>query len=194
MNEQDFDGLVRQAGRTTTVRAATLDGLVERTAMGTRGSGRGKRPAVVAVAVAGVVLLAAAASSNYWMKLPPFQSSEAGMYRVHSAIPVDFTMADGEAVRCQAFLEYLNLSVLQSEQAESYVEQRSWSGLGQQLLVQTASVGETYEQAQARVEAALDPVLNRAAQAAVPAAAPKGAPTSGAKVSGWSMVCRQVTK
>lgn len=194
MNEQDFDGLVRQAGRTITVQAATLDRLVERTAISTRRSGPGKRPAVVAVAVAGVVLLAAAASSNYWMKLPPFQSSEAGIYRVHSAIPVDFTMAAGEAVRCQAFLEYLNLSVPQSEQAESYVEQRNWSGLGQQLFDQTASAGETYEQAQTRVESALDPMLNEVAQAAVPAAAPKGSTTSGAKVSGWSMVCRQVTK
>ncbi|WP_375387935.1 hypothetical protein [uncultured Amnibacterium sp.] len=184
MDDIEFDDLLRRAGATTAVRAETLDELVDRTRARRRTAHR-RKPVLIGLAVTGAVLLAAAATSDYWTKISPFQSLETGMYRTPTAIPVDYVTTSGVHEHCQAFLEYLDLSVQQSEQAEAYVEQHDWTGLGQR----------TYDAVdEADVSDALDPVMNAAAAAAVPSAAPKGSGGDHARISGWSMVCAETSK
>lgn len=193
MNDGEFDQLLQKAGTTTEVRAATLARLVEHTAT-RRNGGRSRRPVGLGVAVAGAVLLAAAASSTYWTKLAPFQSVENGMYRAQTAIPVDFTTTSDLQVRCEAFLEFKGLSVPQSQQVEAYITRHDWSGLGQRLYDQHPPAHESYEHAQDRIYSALDPVLEQAATAAVPGVHPKGTDTDAAQASGWSINCQRVAK
>lgn len=183
MNDTEFDDLLGRAGTTTAVRAETLDRLVDRT-RAPRTSARRRRPMVIGLAITGAVLLAAAASSSDWMKIAPFQSLEEGMYRTQTAIPIDYVTTHGDREHCQAFLEYLDLSVQQSEQADAYVKQHDWTGLGQR----------TYDAHPSDIVDALDPLMNSAAEAAVPSAAAKGLRTTGARVNGWSMVCDETSK
>jgi hypothetical protein len=189
MDGDEFEALLTRAGTTTAVRQATLDELVQRTRASRRRS-RSRKPVVIGVAVLGAALLAAAATSSAWTKIPPFQSLPADQYRTQTAIPVDYTTTSGQAVRCQAFLEYLHLSVAEADQAQAYVRQHDWTGFGQRLYDAGAPAHERAEHAQSRVLDALDPALTAVEHEAVPSAAPKGSATDGASISGWSIVCR----
>jgi hypothetical protein len=193
VDDDGFDRLVAAAGATTAVRQEALDRLVEQ-AGARRRRGRRRGPVVLGAAVAGALLLAAAATSTWWAHVPPFQSLEDGMYRSKAAIPVDFTTTGDLQVRCRAFLEYTGLSVHQSQQVEAYVEGHDWSGLGQRLYDRDAPAHESYEHAQDRVAAALDPVLAQAAAAAVPGVHPSGFHGAGARVNGWSFDCRRAAR
>jgi len=197
MNDEDFARLAEQAGQTTRAQAATLEELVARTRNAAGRRPHRRRGLVVGVAVVGAVLLAAAASSSYWTKLPPFQSVDTDMYRTQTAIPVDFTTRSGQRVHCEAFLEFKYLSVAQSGQAERYVQQHDWSGFGQSLYNDGATPGESYEDAQTRIYDALTPILQSDAHEAVPAAvehSQKAEDQHRALVSGSSAVCRRVAK
>ena len=79
---------------TTAVPARTLEHLVERTRPARR-RWLGRRPMVVTVAVAGAVLLAAAASTSYASKILPCQGFNNEMDRTQTAISVDFAMQSG---------------------------------------------------------------------------------------------------
>lgn len=184
MNDDEFEDLLARAGATTTVRVATLDRLVEDARRPQRRK-RGRKPLVITLAVTGAVLLAAAATSDAWKHIAPFQSLENGMYRTQTSIPVDYVEQDGVHESCTAFLEFIDLSTAQAAQADAYVEQHDWAGLGQRAY--DAHPGTD-------ISDSLDPLMNTAAEAAVPSAAPEGTETNAAKISGWSMTCRQVSK
>ena len=195
MNSDEFDHLLRQAGSTATVEQDTLDRLVEHS-RDVRAR-RSRKPVVIGLAVAGAVLLAAAATSEQWTKVPPFASLPDDTYRTQAAIPVDFTMTDGQRVHCQSFLEYRYLTSEQAEQATSYVRAHDWAGFGQQLYDDGAPAGETYEDAQTRIYDALDPRLKSIALTAVPTAVPHsyGAEERHeALVNGSATVCRRVDR
>lgn len=192
MDGNEFDTLLRQAGTTATVRPQTLDRLVDAARNGRRRRGK---PVVIGLAVTGALLLAAAATSEQWMKVPPFASLEDNMYRTQAAIPVDFTMTDGQRVHCQSFLEYKYLTSGQARQATAYVEAHDWSGFGQRLYDDGTPAGESYEDAQVRIYDALDPLLKTIALTAVPSAVSHSAAAEehhDAFVNGSATICRRV--
>lgn len=119
-----------------------------------------------------------------------FQTLEPGVQRVQQPIPVEYVIETGKRVRCEAFLKYRNLTSDQMDAARTYVEQRNWSGFGQQAYdTAKATVGTS---APDRVDKAMRKVLDQefaeAAAAAVPGAS-TAIEASGPAVNGHSMAC-----
>lgn len=124
------------------------------------------------------------------LNLPPFQGLEPGVQRVQQAIPVDYTTDVGEAVRCEAFLEFRNLTEDQVDAARDYVAQRDWTGFGQRTYDMARRTAGT--SAPDPVDRVMGEILDRefteAAEDAVPAAS-RAIDATGPAINGWRMAC-----
>ncbi len=149
-----------------------------------------RRWAGAGVVLGAVVLTAGGTLTAAQLNLPPFQTLEPGIQRIQQPIPVDYAIDTGKAVRCQAFLEYRNLTQRQMDTARTYVAQRDWSGFGQQAYDTAKRTAGT--SAPDPVDRAFGDILDRefrkVAQDAVPIASSQ-IDATGPTISGYSMSC-----
>ena len=194
MDDQELDNMLASRHQPTTpqMEAAVGDLVVATRMEATSARLRPSRRRWMAggVALGAVLVTAGGTLTAAQLNLPPFQSLEPGVQRVQQPIPVNYVIDTGKNVRCEAFLEYRGLTSDQMEAARTYVEQRDWSGFGQQAYdtagrTTAASTPDAVDHAFGDV---LDRELRAAAHAAVPAASPS-AVTDGPTISGWSMAC-----
>ncbi len=151
---------------------------------------RRRRFVVGWVALGAVVLTAGGTLTAAQLRVPPFQGLEPGVQRIQEPIPVDYVTAAGKDVRCQAFLEFRNLTEDQLDAAHTYVAQRDWSGFGQQAYNTAEKTAGSA--APDSVDRALGEVLvgelTDAAEQAVPVARHDMYAT-GPAINGHSMTC-----
>lgn len=189
MDDVKFDDLMRDAGAVPRVRSSLVTELAEESRHVDRPA-RHRKALVVAVAVTGAVLLAAATSTAALMKVPPFQGLEADTYRTQASISVDYRSITGYENHCLAFLEFTNLSVKQADAANTLVEQHDWSGIGQRSYDTAAAGRRDYAAIDTRFTDVLGDELHTVTIDALPGIVPNGVDADGkAAWSGWSMYC-----
>jgi hypothetical protein len=194
MDDRELDDMLASRGRSTSpqIDAAVAELVVAARAEAARASLRPRRRRwrVGGVALGAALVTAGGTLTAAQLDLPPFQGLEPGVQRVQQPIPVDYVIDTRKDVRCEAFLEYRNLTSDQMEAARTYVERRDWSSFGQRAYdtakrTTTAATPDAVDRALGDV---LDRELAEVARAAVPAAS-RTAGTDGPAVSGWSMAC-----
>jgi hypothetical protein len=190
MDDVKFDEVMREAGAVPQVRSTRVLQLAEESRARSRPVRR-RRPVVIAVAVGGALLLAAATSTAALMKIPPFQSIPAGMYRTQASIAVDYRSITGHENHCLAFLEFMDLSVPQADAANALVKQHDWTGIGQTAYDRAATGRTDPDAIESRFTDLLGEQLHSVAITGLPGIAASGIDAGGkAAWSGWSMSCK----
>ena len=138
MDDRELDALLARPAPTTSpqVRAAVAE-LVSSSREHARAAApaparQRRRRLVGAIALAAVALTAGGTLTAAQLDVPPFQTVPAGVQRLQQPVPVDYVTSNGKPVRCQAFLEFHDLTDAQVEAAEDHLAARDWSGFGQQ--------------------------------------------------------------
>lgn len=140
MDDEELDGSLARANPQVSEAARSTASLVARELAGGRFRGEIRRHPVVFAAAVGAILalMGAGTLSAYQLGIPPFQTTDPGSVRIHPGVPVDYTNSLGHRIKCQAFMEFENITPAQEQHLEAIAEAPDWSDFGDRALARLA--------------------------------------------------------
>lgn len=92
-----------------------------------------RRRIALGAAAAAAVLSGAGTVAAYELSIPPFQTTEPGVFRLRPPVVIDYASPSGQQRRCEAFPEFMNLSSEQEMAARDWAKTQDWTGYGEML-------------------------------------------------------------
>jgi hypothetical protein len=152
-----------------------------------------KKRWVVPWVVGGAVVLAGAGTTAaYQLSVPPFQTIEQGVERTSVGIPVDYVNYRDRQVRCEAFIEFTEVTDRQRQQINTLVSGTDWTGYGQRLVESIpAAQRVTVDQEAQALSRDIDADLTARTLRAVSGVAAPDPAAKGPRLTGSSMSCTE---